>query len=170
MLMLGAQTLGVVAGGTLLVALLQGAGLRISLARGVALAVLAFLGVLAVTSLHDGWHRLDEQRARNAHHTRASARGACIGPTLADPEYLAWVRTRVPPHATYRISNPALHRGPTSICMQFLLMPRLHTKDVNRAQFILFPGVIRPEFLEVIRRRGGKWERLRRGYALVRFP
>jgi hypothetical protein len=166
-----AQTLGVLAASAVLVALASRAGIRVALPVAAALAAVLLLAVLAVANYREGWHTFDVQRQRFSHVTEKQTRVSCAGATGVDLGFLAWAAGRIPTRERYFPVLP--HRLVSSngdFCIRLVMLPRIATRTLPEAHYVLLWGVAPAAVGAGLRRRGARIETYKPGYGVARLP
>ena len=165
------QIAAVLVGGCLVLALARRAGLpEIGLARGVALAVVALLSVLAASNVRESWHGLDLLREHNKDVTPTSARIVCTAVGV-DGDTLAWFGARIPSRERFYFKATDFRADNGPYCIRFLMMPRLQVALPRQARYHVLWNSATPALVAAYRRVGATVEVYpkHRSYALARF-
>ena len=151
------QTIAILACGLLVRAALARAGVRLSLPRSTALGVAVVLALVAVSTYREQWHTLDLQRTKFSAAEPYDAKGECAVSLGADPYFVAWVGSKIPPRERYWMP-PGPSRGyAPDICMRMILIPRVETKALEEAHWAILWGEYDVQrILAELRGRGGR--------------
>ena len=151
------QTIAILACGLLVRAVLARAGVHLTLPRSTAIGVAVVLALVAVSTFREQWHTLDLQRTQFSKAEPYQAKSECAVSLGADPYFVAWVSSKVPPRERYWMP-PGPSRGyAPDICMRMILIPRTETKVLDEAGWAVLWGEYDVKgTLAELRRRGGK--------------
>lgn len=151
-------------------ALLARYGAQMSLPRAAGLLVVVFLGLVAVSTLRETWHSLDDQRERWSDLPPYPAKSECAVSLGVDPFYASWLAARMPEGSRYWMPSGPRRGYAPDVCLRMLLLPRLQEPRIEDADFAVLWDDIPRGTIPDLERRGGQVERHSRGRYLVRLP
>lgn len=166
------QMVAVAAAALLVRALLERAGVRMSLPRAGAIAVMLVLSLLAVAHLRESWHALDIQRDRYDHYSRERAGFNCAVNNEAN-KALGWLGSQLPTRSHFYLQIPGFLPGNGELCLRFVLLPRLQVPKLAQAQYVVFWQSEPPALVQSLRARGATFStyaRYHHRYMVAKLP
>ena len=165
------EVLALVAAVAVFRALVGWTGVSLPLPRAAVLTVAIVLVFTSVSTFRDSWHTVEVYAEPTGGIDAKEAREVCLGVTKpGDPEFLRWLKPRIPEGARFWMWTRSNLIGAGDICIRSLLMPRLPVSDMADAEWVIFFGDLPTKHVGEARRRGARLETFRKGYKLGRLP